>query len=239
MSTTPTGLIPLILAGGRGTRIAHLHPDLPKPAVPIAGKPFLAWILAQLAKAEFRQAVVSSGYRSSELCRQVEPFVPAGMEIRWVAEETPLGTGGGSAWAATQSEWKPETWLIMNGDSYLAGTWPKKISSMQGAALVAREVSDTGRFGRLEEQEGKLVRFSEKEGGGPGLINAGIYRIPSGWLDVLANGSRASMETDLFPGWLQEGREVAVLRETGAFLDIGTPESLASANEFARLHFCG
>ena len=239
MSTTPTGLIPLILAGGRGTRIAHLHPDLPKPAVPVAGKPFLAWILAQLAEAEFRQAVVSSGYRSAELCRQVEPFVPAGMEIRWVAEETPLGTGGGSAWAATQSEWKPETWLIMNGDSYLAGTWPQKISRMQGAALVAREVSDTGRFGRLEEREGKLVRFSEKAGGGAGLINAGIYRIPSGWLDVLADGSRASMETDLFPAWLQERKEVTVLRETGAFLDIGTPESLASANEFARLHLSG
>ena len=236
MSTTPTGLIPLILAGGRGTRIAHLHPDLPKPAVSVAGKPFLAWILTQLAKAEFRQAVVSSGYRSAELCRQVEPFVPAGMEIRWVAEETPLGTGGGSAWAAKQSGWRPETWLVMNGDSYLAGTWPRKIPCIQGAALVAREVSDTGRFGRLEERAGKLVRFSEKTGGGAGLINAGIYRIPSGWLDVLANGSRVSIETDLFPAWLQEGKEVTVVRETGAFLDIGTPESLASANEFARLH---
>jgi NDP-sugar pyrophosphorylase family protein len=110
---------------------------------------------------------------------------------------------------------------------------------MQGAALVAREVSDTGRFGRLEEREGKLVRFSEKTGGGPGLINAGIYRIPSWWLDVLADGSRASMETDLFPAWLQERKDVTVLRETGAFLDIGTPESLASANEFARLHLSG
>jgi D-glycero-alpha-D-manno-heptose 1-phosphate guanylyltransferase len=239
LSTTPTGLIPLILAGGRGTRIAHLHPDLPKPAVSVAGKPFLAWILAQLAKAEFRQAVVSSGYRSTELCRQVEPFIPAGMEIRWVAEEAPLGTGGGSAWAAKQSGWRPETWLVMNGDSYLAGTWPRKISCMQGAALVAREVSDTGRFGRLEERAAKLVRFSEKTGGGVGLINAGIYRIPSSWFDVLEDGSRASMETDLFPAWLQEGKEVTVVRETGAFLDIGTPESLASANEFARLHLIG
>ena len=236
MSTTPTGLIPLILAGGRGTRIGHLYPDLPKPAVPVAGKPFLGWILAQLAKAEFQQVVVSAGYRSAELCRQVEPFIPAGMEIRWVAEETPLGTGGGSAWAAKQSGWRPETWLVMNGDSYLAGTWPRKIPCIQGAALVAREVSDTGRFGRLEERAGKLVRFSEKTGGGAGLINAGIYRIPSGWLDVLADGSRVSMETDLFPAWLQEGKEVTVVRETGAFLDIGTPESLASANEFARLH---
>ncbi len=236
MSTNPNGLIPLILAGGRGTRIGHLYPDLPKPAVPVAGKPFLGWILAQLAKAEFRQAVISSGYRSAELLRQVEPFIPAGMEIRWVAEEIPLGTGGGSAWAAKQSGWRPETWLVMNGDSYLAGTWPRKIPCIQGAALVAREVSDTGRFGRLEERAGKLVRFSEKTGGGAGLINAGIYRIPSGWLDVLADGSRVSMETDLFPAWLQEGKEVTVVRETGAFLDIGTPESLASANEFARLH---
>jgi hypothetical protein len=204
----------------------------------VGGKPFLFWILVQLAKAEFRQAVVSVGYCSAELCRQVEPLVPPGMEIRWVAEETPLGTGGGSAWAATQSGWKPETWLIMNGDSYLAGTWPQKISQMQGAALVAREMSDTGRFGSLEERAGKLVRFSEKMGGGPGLINAGIYRIPSGWLDLLPDGSHASMEMDLFPAWLQEGKEVAVLRETKEFLDIGTPESLASANEFARLHLC-
>ena len=238
MSTASTDLIPLILAGGRGTRIAHLYPDLPKPAVLVGGKPFLFWILVQLVKAEFRQAVVSVGYCYAELCRQVEPLVPPGMEIRWVAEETPLGTGGGSAWAATQSGWKPETWLIMNGDSYLAGTWPKKISQMHGAALVARELSDIGRFGSLEERAGKLVRFSEKVGGGPGLINAGIYRIPSGWLDVMADGARASIETDLFPAWLQEGKEIAVLRETGAFLDIGTPESLASANEFARLHLC-
>ena len=127
----------------------------------------------------------------------------------------------------------------MNGDSYLAGNWPEKISQMQGAALVARELPDTGRFGRLEKRAGKLVRFSEKAAGGPGLINAGIYRIPFGWLDVLGEGSRASMETDLFPAWLQEGKEVTVLRETGAFLDIGTPESLARANEFARLHLSG
>ena len=149
-----------------GTRIGHLYPDLPKPAVPVAGKPFLGWILAQLAKAEFRQAVISSGYRSAELLRQVEPFIPAGLEIRWVAEETPLGTGGGSAWAAKQSGWRPETWLVMNGDSYLAGIWPQEISRMQGAALVARELSETGRFGKLEERAGQLIRFSEKTGGG-------------------------------------------------------------------------
>jgi NDP-sugar pyrophosphorylase family protein len=103
---------------------------------------------------------------------------------------------------------------------------------MEGAALVARELSDTGRFGRLEEKEGCLVRFSEKASGGPGWINAGIYRIPSLWLEEVREGVAASMETDLFPAWLREGREIAVLKESGAFLDIGTPESLAMADDF-------
>jgi D-glycero-alpha-D-manno-heptose 1-phosphate guanylyltransferase len=220
------------LAGGRGTRIAHLHPDLPKPAVPVAGRPFLAWILTQLAAAGFRQVVVSSGYRAEELRHTVEPFVPKNMEICWAVEDSPLGTGGGAAWAAQKSGWRPEAWLVMNGDSYLAGFWPDQIRQPGGAALVAREVADTGRFGRLEEKAGRLVRFSEKAGGGPGLINAGIYRIPAGWLEAVPQGAAASMETDLIPAWLREGREVGILRESGEFLDIGTPESLALANDF-------
>lgn len=237
MSFPPSGLIPILLAGGRGTRIAHLHPDLPKPAVPVAGRPFLAWILNQLAAVGLRQVVVSSGYRAADLRRTVEPFVPCNMQVGWVLEESPLGTGGGAAWAARQSGWHPEAWLVMNGDSYLAGSWPEKIFRQQGATLVARELEDTGRFGRLEEKAGRLARFSEKAGGGPGLINAGIYRIPAGWLEGVPSGASASMETDLFPAWLREGREIAVLRQSGAFLDIGTPESLAGADEFARLHF--
>jgi len=125
----------------------------------------------------------------------------------------------------------------MNGDSYLTGSWPEKIRQAGGATVVARELADTGRFGRLEEKAERLVRFSEKTKGGSGLINAGIYRIPASWLEEIPAGRIASMETDLFPGWLREGREVCVLRETGAFLDIGTPESLASADNFARTHF--
>ena len=224
------------MAGGRGTRIAHLYPDLPKPAVPVGGQPFLAWILRQLFRAGFRQAVVSSGYLAPQLRREVEPFVPTGMEIRWVVEQSPLGTGGGAAWAARHSGFHPQDWLVLNGDSYLDGGWPGKILRTKGAALVARELADTGRFGRLEEQDGRLLRFSEKASGGPGWINAGIYRIPARWLEEMAAGGAASMETDLFPAWLGGGREIFVLKESGAFLDIGTPESLADADRFVRQH---
>ena len=234
MSATPISLIPLILAGGKGTRIAHLHPNLPKPALPVAGRPFLAWILHQLASSGFSSAVIASGYQATELRREIEAFAPKKMKICWIAEKSPLGTGGGAAWSARSSGLRPIDWLVMNGDSYLAGKWPDKILRMEGAALVARELSDTGRFGRLEEKEGRLVRFSEKASGGPGWINAGIYRIPSLWLEEVREGAAASMETDLFPAWLREGREIAVLKESGAFLDIGTPESLAMADDFMR-----
>lgn len=237
MSFSPSGLIPILLAGGRGTRIAHLHPNLPKPALPVAGRPFLAWILAQLAKVGFQQVVVSSGYLAGELRRAVEPFVPQNLQVGWVVEENPLGTGGGAAWAAQQSGWLPKAWLVMNGDSYLTGSWPEKIRQEGAATIVAREVADTGRFGRLEEKAGQLVRFSEKTGKGPGLINAGIYRVPRGWLEEIPRSLTVSMEMELFPGWLREGKKIRVLRESGALLDIGTPESLAGATDFARRHF--
>jgi len=127
--------------------------------------------------------------------------------------------------------------LVMNGDSLLAGGWPEKLMRGGGAVVVARELADTGRFDRLEEKNGRLLRFSEKASGGPGWINAGIYRIPAAWLEELPAGRAASIETDLFPLWLGEGKEISVWKESGAFLDIGTPESLRQADHFVRQHF--
>jgi NDP-sugar pyrophosphorylase family protein len=69
------------LAGGKGTRIAHLHPDLPKPALPVAGRPFLSWILHQLASSGFSSAVIASGYQATELRREIEAFVPTKMKM--------------------------------------------------------------------------------------------------------------------------------------------------------------
>jgi len=127
--------------------------------------------------------------------------------------------------------------LVMNGDSLLAGGWPEKLMRGGGAVVVARELADTGRFGRLEEKNGRLLRFSEKASGGPGWINAGIYRIPAAWLEQVPAGRPVSLETDLFPLWLGEGKEISVWKESGAFLDIGTPESLRQADHFVRQHF--
>jgi D-glycero-alpha-D-manno-heptose 1-phosphate guanylyltransferase len=227
-------IIPLILAGGRGTRISHLHPDLPKPAVPVAGRPFLAWILKQLHEGGFTKAVVSSGYLAEKLRTETSPWVPVGMDIRWISENEPLGTAGGAAHAARDSGLSPQAWLVMNGDSYLAGDWIAAIgtSPAKEAMIVAREMDDTGRYGRMVTEGHRLVSFGEKQETGSGLINAGIYLLPDIFLKEIPVDCTSSLEREWIPAWLDAMRHIRVIRENGQFLDMGTPESLAKASDF-------
>ena len=233
--TVPTAVtVPLILAGGRGTRMAGLFPELPKPAIPVAGKAFLAWVLSQLAGVGFSKVVISGGHLFEVLKAKIGPHVPAGMEVIWVQESKPLGTGGGAMHAARASGLQPQHWLVMNGDSYLGGDWPHLMASKKNgeACLVARQVADTGRYGRLEVTEGKLKSLQEKKSGGPGLINAGIYFLPRIWLNGVMKQGALSMENDLIPGWLSEGHTIRVQEADAPFLDIGTPEDYAKADTF-------
>lgn len=226
--------IPLILAGGRGTRISQLFPDLPKPAVPAGGKPFLVWILEQLGHSGFSKVVISGGYLFDVLRKKIEPCIPQNMEVIWVEEREPLGTGGGVLHAVQQFDLSSKRWLVMNGDSYLAGNWVEAMidTDPSEAWMVARKATDTGRYGRLEVNQGKLIAIREKQEGGPGLINAGIYLLPRIWLNGVMKKGVLSMENDLIPGWLSEGRTIRVQEADGPFLDIGTPEDYAKADIF-------
>jgi D-glycero-alpha-D-manno-heptose 1-phosphate guanylyltransferase len=225
-------ITPLILAGGRGTRIAHLQPDVPKPAVKVAGRPFLCWILGQLREAGFTRAVVSGGHLADVLEREISTAIPEGMSVRWVHETTPLGTAGGAAYAMIESRWESPWWLVMNGDSFLGGGWPAQIFDQDQPSLVARKIDDVSRYGSLQVHDGVLTGFNEKGSAGPGLINAGIYLLPHEWLGEIPSGIAASMEQEVIPKWIAMGRLLHVLQEDAPFIDIGTPETLADADAF-------
>jgi len=226
--------VPLILAGGRGIRIAALFPELPKPAVPAGGKPFLVWILEQLSKANFTKVVISGGHLFDVLRSEIEPHIPRNIGVVWVNERKPLGTGGGVVHAVRESGLIPNNWLVMNGDSYLAGEWVQtmKESNPLEAWILARKVGDTGRYGRLEAKQGEMVTFREKQGVGEGLINAGIYLLPSIWLNGVMEQGVLSIENDLIPRWLAEGRKIRIQEVDTPFLDIGTPDDYARADAF-------
>jgi D-glycero-alpha-D-manno-heptose 1-phosphate guanylyltransferase len=130
---------------------------------------------------------------------------------------------------------EPEKYLVMNGDSFLGGEWPAtmRITPPDHAFILSRWVDDTSRYGALAfQRDSRLTGFCEKTGTGAGWINAGIYLFPSVWLADLEPGRPLSLENDVLPQWLAEGKVIWVSEEPGEFLDIGTPETLRVADDF-------
>ncbi len=220
----------LILAGGRGTRLQAVHPDLPKPMVPVAGQPFLEWMLRFWEQQGAGDVVVSTGY----LAEVIEDFLKARGRGTTVREREALGTGGAVRFAVEQHP-VSDPFVVTNGDSLVAanlsGMWdlPPGVE----AAIAAIEVDDASRFGTLAiDDESFLQRFEEK-GPGAGWINAGIYCFRRHLIDAFPMGA-SSIEMDVFPSLLAAGARIRVIRVSGQFLDIGTPASLLQGDAFVR-----
>lgn len=215
----------IVLAGGFGTRLAHVVPDVCKPMAPVAGRPFLRFIMDQLAAAGFDRAVVADGYRRE----QIEGFFGSayrGMAVEYSPENTPLLTGGAvkRALGRCRSGWV----FVLNGDTWL----DVDFAAMEAAACVAPEnasavvavkrMRDFERYGTVDvDDAGALTAFHEKRPCEEGLINAGVYLLRRGALDGMPD--KFSLESDYFERVVGEGALRAV-ECAGGFIDIGVPE---------------
>jgi len=117
MSLKLSQVVAVVLAGGFGTRVAHLLDGVPKPMVPVEGKPFLEWVVRWLARQGIQKAVLSTGHLAEVVEAHFQSQPVAGVVTRCFAETRPLGTGGGFLNAAQLSGESPEAWLVLNGDS--------------------------------------------------------------------------------------------------------------------------
>lgn len=215
----------IVLAGGFGTRLAHVVPDVCKPMAPVAGRPFLRFIMDQLAAAGFDRAVVADGYRRE----QIEGFFgPAyrGMAIEYSPEETPLLTGGAvkRALNSCQSDWV----FVLNGDTWL----DVDFSAMEAAAcdapegvssvIAVKRMRGFERYGTVDvDTDGTLTAFHEKRPCEEGLINAGVYLLRRDALDDMPE--KFSLESDYFERVVGDG-ELRAVECLGGFIDIGVPE---------------
>jgi NDP-sugar pyrophosphorylase family protein len=112
----------IVLAGGLGTRLRGVVPDLPKPMAPVAGRPFLAWVLDELVDAGFAQVVLAVGYRH-EVIRGHFGDTYRGLPLRYAVEAQPLGTGGAIRQAAALAG--PGPLFVLNSSSWtIAPCWP-------------------------------------------------------------------------------------------------------------------
>jgi D-glycero-alpha-D-manno-heptose 1-phosphate guanylyltransferase len=213
----------IVLAGGFGTRLQKIVSDLPKPMAPIAGQPFLEILLSMLGRKGFRRIVLSLGYLSEKI---VDHFGNnfAGMELINVIEDTPLGTGG--AVRKSLQHCISDHVYVFNGDTYLdievqgiEALWQKNHLPI----IVAREVEDSTRFGRLITENDRVLHFYEKGVSGRGLINAGSYVLPRNILDEFQLGYKFSLESDFLASAVERQKFNFILSH-GKFIDIGIPE---------------
>ncbi len=218
----------IVLAGGFGTRLKSVVFDLPKPMAPVAGKPFLEILLKTLAQKGFMRVVLSLGYMSEKVIAHFGSRFE-GMELVYEIESTPLGTGGAIRLALTQC--LTDHVFVFNGDTYLdlevahvEAHWQMNHMPI----IVARNMIDTARYGRLETDNGKVIGFSEKGIIGNGLINAGCYVLPTHILSSFELGQPFSLETDFLVHAIKT-QCFDVLVTESHFIDIGIPEDYARA----------
>lgn len=214
----------IILAGGLGTRLRSVVPDLPKPMAPVAGRPFLAWMLDRLADAGFERAVLAVGYRHEAISEYFGERY-RGLALHYSVENAPLGTGGAMHLAAAQVTSMPV--FVLNGDTYLELDYRAMLDAHRRAgalmSVAVCSVPDVSRYGALEIAGGVVTGFQEKGRGGQGYINAGVYLLSSGIMERIPAGVPFSFEQELLVPALHEIRPAAMVAE-GLFIDIGVPE---------------
>ena len=228
-----TAPLAVILAGGAGTRIRHLLPDLPKPLAPVAGRPFLEWVIRYLRGQGLDSIVVSAGF----LADRIEAFA-AEQRVACVNEPVALGTGGGFLHALAASGHEERNVLACNGDSLVLADLRPLMQALQDttvdAALLGVKVADASRFGTLQVNvDSALLGFAEKRAGS-GLVNAGVYLFRRTTLGRFPAKRPLSFEYDVFPSLIASGARIATVPCDAPFLDIGTEASLAQANAFIR-----
>jgi len=235
VSETLASVDAVVLAGGLGTRIAGVLGSTPKVLAPIQGSTFLDLLMVRLSQAGIRHVVLALGHLGEAVTRHLETSVRHGMTIDCAIEPKPLGTAG--ALRFTLGRLRSDPVLVLNGDSVAEVDLPGAVSEHRQsgceASLVCVEVDDARRYGRVVvAADGTVERFIEKDpaAAGRALINAGIYCFSRAALDRLAKTEGPSLERDFLEKLPRSALHAIVRR--GAFIDIGTPESLAGAGDF-------
>jgi mannose-1-phosphate guanylyltransferase len=222
----------LILAGGEGTRLRPLTYTTPKPVMPLAGRPFLSFMLDWLRRHGVSEAILSCGFLSDGV-RAVLGDIYDGMRIRYVIEEEPLGTAGPVRLAHDEGL-LGERVLVLNGDvltdMHLGAELAQHEATGARATLALTAVADSSSYGVVPtDSEHRVLEFIEKGGGDAptNRINAGAYVLEREVIETIPAGRAVSFEREVFPRLVGHG--LYGWDAEGYWIDIGTPERYLEA----------
>jgi D-glycero-alpha-D-manno-heptose 1-phosphate guanylyltransferase len=219
----------IVLAGGLGTRLRGVLPDVPKLLAPIAGRPFLDWLLQYLRRQGFTRLVLAIGHRHEQIRDRLRTHA-GDPEIAYSVEDTPLGTGG--AILAAMDHCESAEVFVINGDTLFAIDHRRMLAAFRrtGASLMValRRWKAGDRFGRVVLDGDRIAGFVEKGDARSDLINGGVYLIDRALRVPFSRGQAFSFERDFLEAEVGRLRPHAYV-EDAFFIDIGIPEDLERA----------
>lgn len=224
----------LILAGGFGTRLKTVVSEVPKPLAPIAGKPFLFWLIKYLQNQEVTSFIFSLGY----LHNQIEHFLKdefTNLKYECLIEKEPLGTGGAIKFCLEKSV--EEDVIIFNGDTFFNLNLKNFVDEFHNAkadcSIALTPMQKFDRYGSVTlNQDNLITQFNEKQYCENGLINTGIIALKkSVFIDKIKHlPQNFSFEKDFLEPNIKSMKVTGYIVNE-YFVDIGIPEDYYKANK--------
>lgn len=221
----------VIMAGGFGTRLRPLTEDIPKPMLPVGGRPLIEHIVGQLSAVGIRHVSVTTHYKAQAIVSHLGDGERFGLKIDYINEEQPLGTVGS---LSMLEPWE-STLLVINGDILTRLNFRALLDfHRDNRAMITvgvRPYELQVPYGVIDVEGVNVKRLSEK----PTLkffVNAGIYLLEPEVYDWIRTGHKLDM-TDLVQSLLDDGEKVASFPISEYWLDIGCHMDYQRAQEDA------
>jgi mannose-1-phosphate guanylyltransferase len=224
----PAEVDAVVLVGGQGTRLRPLTLSAPKPMLPTAGLPFLTHLLSRIADAGVEHVVLGTSYKAGVFESEFGDGSKLGLQIEYVVEREPLGTGG--ALGNVASKLRHDTALIFNGDVLSGADLRALMNCHEGngadVTLHLVRVGDPRAFGCVPtDADGAVTAFLEKTQDPPtDQVNAGSYVFKRAVFDRIPKGRAVSVEREVFPQLLSDGLKVCGYVDATYWRDMGTPD---------------
>ncbi|MEL9989787.1 MAG: NDP-sugar synthase [Thermoproteus sp.] len=213
----------LILAGGFGKRLAPLTNELPKPLLPIAGKPILVRQIEWLKSQGISDFILAVGYLRHKVFEALGDGRKLGVRIFYSVEEEPLGTAGALKNAEPYLE--DDVFVATNGDIVTNLPIAPLLNALEKADVAIALVPLRSPYGIVEfDESGYVTAFREKPVLEGYFINAGVYAMRRDILKVLPD--RGNIEETTFPILAKQRRLKAVLYRDVFWRSIDTMKDL-------------
>ena len=227
----------VILAGGLGTRLRSVVPDLPKPMANIGGRPFLEYLMDYWIEQGVSQFILSVGYKKKLIIDYFGSSYKR-VPVVYAEESEPLGTGGALVLAAQGLK---EPFLLLNGDTYFEVSFDELKDFHQKSGSICTialfRATEANRYGTIiKDHLGRVQQIKTAKSQIGELANGGVYLVDPIGLDPLkfSPGDKYSLEDEILNNLINSGSMVMGIEQGSVFLDIGIPADYSSAEKIIR-----